>query len=333
MIKAVRIHANGAPEVMRWEEIVLPPPGVGEARIRHTAIGINYSDINVRRGGFYLARPLRFPVVLGNEAAGVVESVGEGVTDVAAGDRVAYAGMRGEFFEQTGAYAQARNVPAERLIKLPGGISDQQAAAMMVKGFTASLIVNRVFRPKPGEPILVHTAAGGVGSILCQWSKHFGATVIGTAGSQEKAEIAEAQGCDRVVLYREVDLVAAVKTSAPLGVAAVFDGVGRDTFGACLDCVRPFGMLVNYGNASGHPPPIDLLQLAKRGSLSICRPALSSFIADATTMRAASAELFDLVERGIIKIEISRAYPLHDAARAHRDIENRKSVGSMLLLP
>ena len=333
MTKAVRIHANGGPEVMCWEDIALPPLGRGEARVRHTAIGINYSDINVRRGGFYLARPLRFPVILGNEAAGVVESVGEDVTDVGAGDRVAYAGMRGEFFEQTGAYAQARNVPAERLIKLPAGISDRQAAAMMVKGFTASLIINRVVRPKPGEPILIHTAAGGVGTILCQWSKHLGATVIGTAGSQEKAKIAKAHGCDHVVLYREVDFVSAVKAIAPQGVAAVFDGVGRDTFVECLDCVRPFGMLVNYGNASGHPPPIDLLQLAKRGSLSICRPALSSFITDVTTMRAAAAELFELVERGALKIEISRTYSLSDAANAHRDIENRKSVGSMLLLP
>jgi NADPH2:quinone reductase len=204
---------------------------------------------------------------------------------------------------------------------------------MLVKGFTASLIINRIFRPKPGEPILVHTAAGGVGTILCQWSKHLGATLVGTAGSHEKAEIAKVHGCDHVLLYREVDLVAAVKAIAPQGVAAVFDGVGRDTFVACLDCVRPFGMLVNYGNASGHPPPIDLLQLAKRGSLSICRPALSSFITDVTTMRAAAAELFELVERGILKIEISRTYALHDAATAHRDIENRESVGSMLLLP
>src|SRR6185295_10486636 len=201
MVKAVRIHANGGPEVMCWEEIALPPPGAGEARVRHTAIGINYSDLNVRRGGFYLARPLRFPVILGNEAAGVVESVGEGVTDVATGDRVAYAGMRGEFFERTGAYAQARNVPAERLIKLPGSISDQQAAAMMVKGFTASLIINRIFRPKPGEPI-----------------------VVGTAGSHAKAKIAKAQRCDHVVLYRDANLVAAVKAIAPHGVAAVLDG-------------------------------------------------------------------------------------------------------------
>ena len=333
MTKAVRIHANGGPEVLRFEDITLPPPAAGEARVRHTAIGINYSDINVRRGGFYIARPLQFPVILGNEAAGVVENVGPGVTDVKAGDRVAYAGMRGEFFEQTGSYAQARNVPAERLLKLPDGVTDQQAAAMMVKGFTASLIINKVFRPKPGDAVLIHTAAGGVGMILCQWSKHLGATVIGTVGSPEKAGVAKAHGCDHTILYREVDFVAAVKRVVPRGVAAVFDGVGKDTFTASLDCVRPFGMLVNYGNASGHPPPLDLLQLAKRGSLSVSRPALSSLTADGPAMRAAAAELFDLVARGILTIEIGGSYPLEDAARAHRDIEERKIAGSVLLLP
>jgi NADPH2:quinone reductase len=241
--------------------------------------------------------------------------------------------MRGEFFEETGAYAQARNVPAERLIKLPPAISDRQAAAMMVKGFTASLIINRIFRPKRGDTILIHTAAGGVGVILCQWSKHLGATVIGTVGSPQKAGVAQAHGCDHAILYREVDFVAAVRAIAPQGVAAVFDGVGKDTFTASLDCVRPFGMLVNYGNASGHPPPLDLLLLAKRGSLSVCRPALSSLTADVRAMRAAASELFDLVERGALKIEIGRTYPLADASAAHRDIENRTSAGSMLLLP
>jgi NADPH2:quinone reductase len=331
--KAIRIHANGGPELMRFEDITVPPPAAGEARIRQTAIGINYSDVNVRRGGFYLARPLQFPVILGNEAAGVVESVGPGVSDVRPGDRVAYAGMRGEFFEQTGAYAEMRNVPAERLLVLPGGVSDRQAAAMLVKGFTASLIVNRIYRPKQGDTVLIHTAAGGVGLILCQWSKHLGATVIGTVGSPEKAQIARAHGCDHAVLYREVDFVAAVRAIAPQGVSAVFDGVGKDTFTASLDCVRPFGMLVNYGNASGHPSPIDLLQLAKRGSLSVCRPALSSLTADVAAMRVAAAELFDLVARGILKIEIGRTYALADAADAHRDVESRKYAGSVLLLP
>jgi NADPH2:quinone reductase len=330
---AVRIHANGGPEVLRVEDIAVPPPAAGEARVRHTAIGINFSDINVRRGGFYIARPLQFPLILGNEAAGVVESVGPGVTEVKPGDRVAYAGMRGEFFEQTGSYVEARNVPAERLLKLPDAVSDQQAAAMLVKGFTASLIINRVFRPKPGEAILVHTAAGGVGLLLCQWAKHLGATVVGTVGSPEKASVARAHGCDHVILYREVDLVAAVRAIVPRGVAAVFDGVGKDTFTASLDCVRPFGMLVNYGNASGHPPPLDLLQLAKRGSLSVCRPALSSLTADVPAMRAAGAELFDLAACGVLKVEIGRTYPLADAAQAHHDVEARKYAGSVLLIP
>jgi len=333
MVKAIQMHANGGPEVLRWEDIELPPPSAGEARVRHTAIGINYSDINVRRGGFYLARPLRFPVILGNEAAGVVESVGADVSGVCAGDRVVYAGMRGEFFEQTGAYSQARNVPAQRLIKLPPAISDQVGAALMVKGFTASLIINRIYRPKRGDTLLIHTAAGGVGIILCQWSKHLGATVIGTVGSPQKARTAQAHGCDHVILYREVDFVTAVQAIAPRGVAAVFDGVGKDTFIASLDCVRPFGMLVNYGNASGHPPPLDLLLLAKRGSLSVCRPALSSLTADVPAMHAAAAELFDLVERGVLQVEIGRTYPLCDAAAAHRDIESRIVAGSMLLLP
>ena len=215
-------------------------------------------------------------MILGNEAAGVVASVGPGVTDVKPGDRVGYAGMSAEFFEQTGAYAEERNVPVERLLKLPAGVTEQQAAGMMVKGLTASLIINHVYRPKPGDTILIHAAASGVGLILTQWAKHLGATVIGTVGSAEKAEIAQAHGCDHTILYRETDFADAVKQIVPQGVSAVFDGVGKDTFMASLRCVRPFGMLVNYGNASGHPPPLDLLLLAKGGSLSVCRPALSS---------------------------------------------------------
>jgi NADPH2:quinone reductase len=333
MIKAIRMYANGGPEVLGWEDVEIAPPGPGEARMRHTAIGINFSDVNVRRGGFYLARPLQFPLILGNEAAGVVESVGHGVDGVAPGDRVVYAGMSAEFFERTGAYAEARNVPADRLLKLPDAMSDRQAAAMMVKGFTASLIVNRVFRPKPGGTILVHTAAGGVGLLLCQWAKHLGARVIGTVGSAEKAHAARASGCDHTILYRETDLVAAVRQIAPQGVAAAFDGVGKDTFMALLDCLQPFGMLVNYGNASGHPAPLDLLLLAKKGSLSVCRPALSSVTGHVETMRHAAAELFDLVGRGILKAEIAATYPLREAAAAHRDIESRKFAGSVVLLP
>jgi len=333
MTKAVRIHANGGPEVLRYEEVALPPPGADEVRVRQSAVGVNFSDINVRRGGFYIARPQQFPLIPGNEAAGVVASVGAGVTDLRVGDRVAYAGMRGEFFEDTGAYADERNVPAERLVKLPDAISERQAAAMMVKGMTASMIINRVFRPKPGDSILVHGAAGGVGLILCQWAKHLGATVIGTVGSRAKAEIAKRHGCDHAILYRETDFVAAVKAIVPAGVSAVYDGIGKDVFAASLDCVRPFGMLVNYGNASGHPPPLDLLLLAKKGSLSVSRPALSRLTADVAAMRQAATELFDLVQRNALAIEIGASFPLAGAATAHRAIEEHSVAGSVLLLP
>jgi NADPH2:quinone reductase len=333
MTKAMRIHANGEPDVLVWEDIELPPPAPGEARIRHTAISINFSDINVRRGGFYIAQPLQFPVILGNEAAGVVGSIGPGVTDVKVGDRVVYAGMSAAFYEKTGSYAEERNVPADRLLEIPDGVTDQQAAATMVKGFTASLVINRVYKPKPGDVILIHAAASGVGILLAQWSKHLGATVIGTVGSADKAKVAKAHGCDHTILYREANFVDAVKQIVPQGVSAVFDGVGKDTFVASFDCVRPFGMLVNYGNASGHVPPVDLLLLAKKGSLSVCRPALSSHIGDPADMRAAATELFDLVARGVLKVEIGKAYPLKEAAAAHRDVEARTYAGAVLLIP
>jgi NADPH2:quinone reductase len=332
MPKAIRIHANGSPDVMRWEDVDVPPPAPGEARIRHTAIGINYSDVNVRRGGFYLVRPPKFPLVLGNEAAGVVEAVGPGVTAVKPGDRVVYAGMRGEFYEDTGGYAEERNVPAERLINLPDGTSDRDAAAMMVKGFTASLIMNRIFAPRPGDMVLIHAAASGVGLLLTQWSAHLGATVIGTVGSRDKAKVAEQHGCAHPILYRETDFVEAVKKIAPQGVAAVFDGVGKDTFLSSFTCIRPFGKAINYGNASGHVPPIELLHLAPK-SLSVCRPGLSSYIRDVPTMRTAAAELFELVQKGALKIEISRTFALREAVAAHREIEARSNTGSMLLIP
>lgn len=332
MTKAIRIHANGGPEVMRWEDFELPPPGAAEVRIRHTAIALNFSDVNVRRGGFYLAQPLRFPVILGNEAAGVVTTLGAGVRDVRPGDRVAYVGSGGPFYESTGSYAEERNIPASCLIKLPDKISDRQAAALMLKGLTASMIVNRIFRPKQGDAILIHAAASGVGLILCQWAKYLGATVIGTVGSAAKAELAKAHGCDHPILYCETDFVAAVKTLVQ-GVSAVFDGVGKDTFMASLDCVRPFGMLVNYGNASGHVPPLDLILLAKKGSLSVSRPAFSSYIADRATYEAACDELFDLVGKGILATESGKIYALRDAASAHHDLENRQTTGSVVLLP
>jgi len=332
-MKAVRIHANGGPELFRYEDVELAPLGAGEVRVRHTAIALNFSDVNVRRGGFYIANPLKFPVILGNEAAGVVEGIGPGAKGVEPGERVAYVGTGGPFYEGTGSYAEARNVPAACLIRLPDAIGDRQAAALMLKGLTASMVINRLYLPKPGDAVLIHAAASGVGLLLTQWSKHLGATILGTVGSRDKARIAAAHGCDHPILYREADFAAEVRRLVPEGVAAVFDGVGKDTFVASLDCVRPFGMLVNYGNASGHPPPIDLLLLSKKGSLSVNRPAISSYISDPETLRAASAELFELVGRGVLRVEIARAYPLKDAAAAHRDLEARALAGSAVLLP
>ena len=332
-MKAIRIHAHGGPEVMRWEEVELPAPAAGEARIRHTAIAVNFSDINQRRGGFYSADPAPMPLILGNEAAGVVESVGPGVTGVGPGDRVAYAGVNAAFYQSTGAYAEERNMPAGRLVPIPPGISDRQAAAMMVKGLTASLIVNRVWHPRPGKAVLIHAAASGVGLILAQWASHLGATVIGTVGSQEKAQVAADHGCRHTVLYRETDFVAAVRKIAPEGVHAVLDGVGKDTFMASLDCLRPFGMAVNYGNASGHVPPLDLLDLARRGGLSVSRPGLSHYLKEPGVLHAAAAELFGLVAGGTLRIKIGRTYPLRDAAQAHRDLESRTFAGSAVLIP
>ena len=332
-MKAIRIHAHGGPEVMRWEDVELPAPAAGEARVRHTAIAVNFSDINQRRGGFYTAEPAPMPLILGNEAAGVVESVGPGVTEVKPGDRVTYVGVNAAFYQHTGAYAEERNMPAARLVPLPDGISDQQAAAMMVKGLTASLIVNRVWRPKPGNAVLIHAAASGVGLILAQWASHLSATVIGTVGSPEKARIAAAHGCRHTILYRETDFVAAVKEIAHEGVHAVLDGVGKDTFMPSLDCLRPFGIIVNYGNASGHVPPLDILDLGKKGALSVSRPGLSHYLKEPGALRAAAAELFALVAAGTLRIEISRTYPLRDAAQAHRDVEGRKVAGSVVLIP
>ncbi len=319
---------------MRFEEVELRRPARGEVRLRHSAIGINFSDVNVRRGGFYFGKPPQFPLALGNEAAGVIEALGAGVSGFSVGERVAYAGMRGEFFEDTGAYTEARNVPAERLLKVPDNVSDRQAAAMLVKGFTAWLIINRLYRPKAGDTVLIHGIAGGVGFALGQWSRHLGATVIGTVGSEEKAAFVRQHACDHAVLYRETDFVAAVKAIVPEGVAAVFDGVGKDTFHASLECVRRFAMLVNYGNASGHPPPLDLLMLAKKGSLSVARPALSSITADAAAdaagrgraVRSRRARRADVSGQPLLSARRRRAgAPRHRGAQVSR-IDAARSV-------
>ncbi|MGE3247995.1 MAG: quinone oxidoreductase [Beijerinckiaceae bacterium] len=332
-MKAIRIEQHGGPEVLEWVDVDLPEPGPGEVRLRHTAIGINFSDINVRRGGFYYPEPMKMPLTPGNEAAGVVDAVGEGVTEFKPGDRAGYVGMFGPFYHHTGAYAEQRVVPAGRLVPLPDDVTDRQAAASMLKGMTAASIVEHMYVPKKGDTILIHAAAAGVSLLLVQWVKHLGARVIGTAGSPEKAAVAKAHGCDEVILYRETDFVAEVKRLTGEGVNAVYDGVGKDTFVKSMDCVKPFGSLVNYGNASGHVPPIDLLWCAAKGSLSVSRPAVSFQMAKTEDLRRNCAHFFKLISDGILKIEVSKTYPLKDAAEAHRDVEAGRATGSMLLIP
>jgi NADPH2:quinone reductase len=331
-MQAMRIHAHGGPEVLRLEEIELPAPGPGQAQVRHTAVAVNFSDVNVRRGGFYQADPMPMPLIPGNEAAGVVVAVGAGVTRVTPGDRVAYAGMHGPFYRDTGAYAQARNVPESRLVPVPEGVRDEEACALLLKGATAAAIIERVFPPRAGQTILIHAAASGVGLLLTQWASHLGARVIGTVGSQAKADVALAHGAAHAVLYRARDFVAAVKEIAPEGVDAVFDGVGKDTFIRSFDCTRPFGTLVNYGNASGHVPPIDLIDLAQKGSLSVCRPAVSFHLKD-SALQDTAQRLFDLLARKVLKVEIAARYPLAEAAQAHRDLEAGRWAGPMVLIP
>lgn len=332
-MKAICIHAHGGPEVLTWSEVDLSDPQPGEVQLRHTAIGLNFSDINVRTGGFYITEATRFPLILGNEAAGVVEKVGAGVTGFRPGDRVAYAGTGGLFFENTGAYAEARNVPENCLVHLPDDIPDQLAASMLLKGLTASVMINRVFAPSSGDIVLIHAAASGVGSILAQWCNHLGATVIGTVGSKEKAEFAQAHGCHHTILYRQDDFVQATKELAPQGISAVFDGVGKDTFIPSFDLVKPFGSVINYGNASGNVPPFNLMLLAQKGCLALHRPGFGFHANTPETRTEACNELWNLMRAGHIKINVSRIFALKDAAKAHAEVEAGRTRGSVVLVP
>jgi NADPH2:quinone reductase len=329
--KAIRIYENGGPEVLRWEEVAVPPPGRGEVLLRHTAIGLNYADVNLRKGTFYLHTKLPLPAILGNEGAGVVEQLGADVAHLKVGDRVVYVSPSG--MAPPGAYSELRVIEADRLVKIPDGVSDQQAAAAFLKGLTAWCIVRRIFPVEPGHSILVHAAAGGVSSFLVQWSKHLGATVIGTVGSQEKARIARELGCDHIILYREIDFVSEVNRLVPGGVSAVFDGVGKDTFLPSLDCLDGFGTLVNFGNASGAPPPLDIRPLAHRGAQKVTRMGMGFFFTDGKLWPLATGELFKLMGEGVLTARIARTYPLRDAAQAHRDLESRQTTGSVILLP
>ncbi|MDX1762892.1 MAG: quinone oxidoreductase [bacterium] len=325
MTKAIRIHETGGPEVMKWEEVDVGTPGSGEVRIRHSAVGLNFIDVYHRTGLYPLTE---LPSVLGMEGAGVVEEIGPEVDEFQPGDRVAYAGL------PPGAYAESRLIPAHRLVKLPDGIDDHQAAAMMLQGMTARYLLRQCYKVEAGDTILIHAAAGGVGSIVCQWAKRLGATVLGTVGSKEKADVARNHGCDHPILYREENFVTRVREiTEGKGVSVVYDSVGKDTFLGSLDCLRPMGMLVSFGQSSG---PVDSFNpglLAQKGSLFLTRPSLMHYTAKREDLLANASELFAVVEKGAVKIEIKQTYPLKDAARAHRDLESRRTTGATVLVP
>jgi NADPH:quinone reductase len=320
MPKAIRMNKHGGPEVLKWEEFDPGKPGKGEALVRQEAVGLNYIDIYHRTGLYALPS---LPATPGLEAAGVVAEIGEGVDEVAVGDRVAYAGV------PPGAYTEIRRIPAHRLVKLPADISTQQAAAMMLQGMTARYLIKGCWRVTAETILLIHAAAGGVGLIVCQWARHLGATVIGTVSTQEKAELAKAHGCHYPILYNKEDFAARVKEiTMGRGVDVVYDSVGHDTFMKSLDCLRPMGMMVSFGQSSGPMPPLDLSILAQKGSLFLTRPTLMTYTAQREALLVHAQDLFEVVQSGAVKIEVRRTYPLSEASRAHRDLESRKTTGS-----
>jgi len=322
--KAIRVHEVGGPEVLRWEDVDVPAPGPGQVVIRHGAIGLNYID-TYHRSGLY---PQPLPTGLGTEGAGVVEAIGPGVTEFRPGDRVAYGSG------PLGAYSERRVMPAERLVPIPDGVSDDLAASMMLKGMTAQYLLRRTYRVKSGETILVHAAAGGVGLILCQWAKYLGATVIGTVGSDEKAALARASGCTHVINYRTSKFPDEVKRiTNGRGVPVVYDGVGKDTFLDSLDCLQPFGLMASFGNASGAVPPFNIMTLAQKGSLFLTRPTLFTYIAKREDLIATADDLFGVVLSGDVRIGVNQRYPLSEARRAHEDLEARRTTGSTVLIP
>ncbi|MFN8641106.1 MAG: quinone oxidoreductase [Candidatus Binatia bacterium] len=321
---AIRIEETGGAEVLRWEEVEVGAPAAGDVLLRQTAVGLNYID-TYHRSGLY---PVPLPGGIGLEGAGVVEAVGPGVTDLQVGDRVAYASA------PIGAYAEWRTYPAERAVKIPEGVSDQQAAAMMLQGMTAEYLIRRTYAVRPGEWVLFHAAAGGVGLIACQWLAHLGARVIGTAGGAEKMALARANGCEHVIDSRGDAIAARVRElTGGAGVAVAYDGVGRDTFAASLDSLARRGMLVSFGNASGPVPAFEPAQLGMRGSLYFTRPSLMDYTATRAELGASAAALFDVVARGAVRIVVNQTYPLREAAQAHRDLEGRRTTGSTVLLP
>jgi NADPH:quinone reductase len=318
------VHAQGGPEVMKWEEVSVAPPGPGEALIRHTAIGLNYID-TYHRSGLY---PMKTPFTPGMEGAGVVEAVGKGVKDLEPGDRVAYASG------PVGAYVQWRTMPADRLVRIPKSISDEQAAAMMLQGMTVEYLLHRTYKVGKGDTILIHAAAGGVGLILCQWASWLGATVIGTVSTEEKAKLAKKHGCKHPILYTKEDLVARVKEiTKGKGVPVVYDSIGKDTWTKSLDCLAPRGLMVSFGNASGPLPPINTGDLVSRGSLFFTRPTLMTYTAKRDDLEKSAKRLFKAVKSGAVKIRVNQTYALKDAVQAHKDLEGRKTTGSTIFTP
>ncbi|MCW2235535.1 quinone oxidoreductase family protein [Azospirillum canadense] len=324
MVHAIRIHEYGGPEALRWDEVEVGDPGPGQVRLRQTAVGLNYIDTYHRSGLYKLPQ---LPAVIGTEGAGVVEAVGPDVTTLKVGDRVAYAPL-------IGAYAESRLAPADRLVPLPSWIEDKQAAAMMLQGMTAQFLIRSTYAVQPGDTILVQAAAGGVGLILCQWAKHLGATVIGTVSSDEKAELARANGCDHPIVYTRENFVTRVKDITDgQGVPVVYDGVGKTTFMDSLDCLRPRGFMVLFGAASGPVPPLDLQLLAAKGSLYVTRPTLFTYVAKREDLMTSAADLFEVVHTGGVNINVRQTFSLRDAAEAHRALESRGTTGSTVLLP
>ena len=325
MPHAIVLSETGGPENLRWQEVTVGEPGPGQVRLRHTAIGLNFIDVYHRTGLYPLPS---LPAVIGLEAAGIVEAVGPGVSDLTVGSRVAYASP------PAGAYSEVRLMPADRLVALPDGIDDAHAAAMMLKGMTAEYLLCRTYKVKAGDTILVHAASGGVGLIVCQWAKHLGVQVIGTVGSDAKAELARAHGCDHPIVYTRENFVDRVKAlTGGAGVAVVYDSVGKDTFMGSLDCLAPMGMMVSFGNASGAVPAFEPGILSAKGSLFLTRPTLMTYTAKRADLVASARALFEVVLKGAVTIEINQRYPLRDAAQAHRDLEARKTTGSTLLMP
>jgi NADPH2:quinone reductase len=324
-IHAVRVHRLGGPEGLHYEEVEVGEPGPGEARVRHTVIGLNFTDIHFRTGRYPLPQ---LPHVIGMEAAGVVEKVGEGVTAVRAGDRVAYAS------EKPRAYAEVTVMPITRLVKLPDWLDDETAAAVILKGLTAQYLIRGAYRISPGETILVQAAAGGVGLIMCQWARHLGVRVIGTVSSDEKAKLAKANGCEFPIVYTREDFVTSVREiTGGKGLPVVYDGVGGTTFEKSLQCLQRRGLCVSYGTAGGLVPPFDLFRLNRMGSLYVTSAGLADYLHDRAEMLERAEDLFAAVKSGVVRVSINQRYKLADAAQAHRDLEARKTLGSSILLP